>query len=128
MAFKKKHATLNGCISKSRANSDSKLTFSESSFHFLQNKIVFCTLYPRGYTAGGSVPLKPPVSLPAIRRAQRVSYEPIKLLNLLFFAYFVWKWGETLEKLHFFTFGPEQCFYLTHSAWEYLEKVAFGEK
>ena len=42
-----KNAALNGCISRARANSVSKLAFSESSFNSLQNKIVFCTLYPR---------------------------------------------------------------------------------
>ena len=52
----KKKAFLNGCISKARPNSESKLTFSESSFNFLQNSVVFCTLYPRGYTAGGFSP------------------------------------------------------------------------
>ena len=36
------------------ANSVSKLKFSESSFNFLQSSIVCCTLYPHGYTAGGS--------------------------------------------------------------------------
>ena len=40
LVFKKKknNATLNGCISKARANSESKLTFSESSFNFVQNR------------------------------------------------------------------------------------------
>ena len=59
---KTKSATLNGCISKARANLESKLTFSESLFNFLQKRVVFCTLYPRGYTAGA----------PAARRGQRV--------------------------------------------------------
>ena len=36
-----------------------KLTFSESSFNFLQNRVVFCTLYPRGYTGEGSAPYNP---------------------------------------------------------------------
>ena len=64
MAFKKpKHASLNGCISKAGANSESKLTFSESSFNFLQKRVVFCTLYPRGYTE----------PLPVARQAQRVN-------------------------------------------------------
>ena len=39
LAFEKnKNATLKGCILKARANSESKLTFSESSFNFLQNR------------------------------------------------------------------------------------------
>ena len=33
-----------------------KLTFSESSFNFLQNRVVFCTLYPLGYTVEGFAP------------------------------------------------------------------------
>ena len=53
---KKKRATLNGCIWKATVNSESKLTFYASSFNFLQNTVVFCTLYPRGYTTGGSFP------------------------------------------------------------------------
>ena len=53
---KKQNAALNRCISKARVNSESKLTFSESSFNFLQNRVIFCTLYPRGYTAWGSTP------------------------------------------------------------------------
>ena len=47
LAFKKKQTkktTLNGYISKASASSESKLTFSESSFNFLQNRVVFCTL------------------------------------------------------------------------------------
>ena len=61
LALKKttKNATLNGCISKARANSESKLTFSESSLNFLQNRVVFCTLYPHEYTAGGSASYNP---------------------------------------------------------------------
>ena len=100
LAFKKKkNAALNSLISKASVNSKSKLTFSESSFNFLKNRIAFCTLYPPGQD-----------------------------LNLLFFIYFIWKWGETFEKLHFFTFGPKQCFYLTHSAREYFLKLGFKKK
>ena len=59
LAFKKtKNATLNSFIANARANSESKLTFSESSFNFLQIIVVFCTLYPRGYTTGGCAPYK----------------------------------------------------------------------
>ena len=36
-----KNASLNGCISKARANSESKLTFSESSFNYLQYRVGF---------------------------------------------------------------------------------------
>ena len=60
LAFKKKPkktVTLNCCISKARANSELKLT--ESPFNFLQNKVVFCTLYPPGYTAKESAPYNP---------------------------------------------------------------------
>ena len=46
LAFKKetKNKNLNGCIWKARVNSEPKLTFSESSFNFLLNIVVFCTL------------------------------------------------------------------------------------
>ena len=66
--------------------------------------------------------------MPTARRAQRVHDEAAKNLNLLFFVYFIWKWEETFGKLHFFNFGPKQCFYLTHSAREYFEKMAFEKK
>ena len=62
LAFKKttKNATLNGCISKARANSESKLTFSESSFNFRQYRVgSFCTLYPCEYTTGEPAPWNP---------------------------------------------------------------------
>ena len=60
LSFKKtKNATLNGYISNVMVNSESELTFSESSFNFIQNRVVFCTLYPHGYTAGGSTPYNP---------------------------------------------------------------------
>ena len=54
LAFKNsKKGSLNDFISEARTNLESKLTFWESSFNYLQNKVLFCTLYPRGYTAGG---------------------------------------------------------------------------
>ena len=53
---KSKNATLNGCISKARVNSESKPTFTESSINFLPNSVVFPTLYPHGYAAGGPNP------------------------------------------------------------------------
>ena len=40
-------------------------------------------------------PLQPPVPLPAARRTERVNAEPVKVLNLLCFVYFIRKWGET---------------------------------
>ena len=43
LGIKKKNAALNGCISKARANSESKLTFSESSFNFLEKIELFFT-------------------------------------------------------------------------------------
>ena len=52
----------------------------------------------------GLRPLQPPVQLPGAHRAQRVNDEPVKVLDLLFCVYFIWKLGETLEKLHFFHF------------------------
>ena len=47
---KKQKKNLNGYISKTRTNLDSKPIFSESSFNFLQNSIIFCKIYPRGYS------------------------------------------------------------------------------
>ena len=56
-----KHAALNVCIAKARDNSESKLTFSESSFNFLHGT--------------GLHPLQPPVPLPVTRPAQRVNIQ-----------------------------------------------------
>ena len=41
------------------------------SFNFLQKRIVFCTLYARGYTAGGFAPTTPGAA-GAARRAQEL--------------------------------------------------------
>ena len=49
-----KKPNLNGYISKTRAISGSELKFSESSFKFLQNSLVFWSLYPGGYMARDS--------------------------------------------------------------------------
>ena len=72
--------------------------------------------------------VQPPVLLPAARQSQRINDEPVEDLNILFFVFFIWKWQETFKKLHFLTFGPKQCFYLTHSARECFEKLAFKKK
>ena len=44
-----KKPTLDVHISKTKKNSESKFTFSSSSFNFLQNSVMFCVLYPHGY-------------------------------------------------------------------------------
>ena len=62
------------------------------------------------------------------RQAQRVNHEAVEYLNLLLSVNFIWKWGETFYKLQFFTFGPKQCFYLTHSARGYFEKFTLKKK
>ena len=68
---KQKKATLNGCILKARTNSDSKLTFSESSFSFLQSRVVVLHALPIWVHGRGLRPYNP-VQLPAARWAQRV--------------------------------------------------------
>ena len=70
-------------------------------------------------------PLRPLVPLPGPRGAKTVNHEPVKVLILLFFTSFFWEWAESFEKLQFFAFGPKQCFYLTHTARVYFEKLAF---
>ena len=55
----KSNPTLNGYNAKTRTNLKSKLKSSESSLSFLQNSIIFCVLYPRRCTAGGSAPYNP---------------------------------------------------------------------
>ena len=61
LSFKKKtkNASLNGCISKASASAESKQIFSESSFSFLQNSVLFCALYPPGYTTWAPRPTTP---------------------------------------------------------------------
>ena len=88
----------------------------------------FMDALPLRVYSRGLRPLQPPELLSVFRAAQRVNDEPIKVLNLLFFAYFFWNLAEAFEKLQFLTFGPKQCFYLTHSATEYFEKLAFTKK
>ena len=120
--FKKKakNGTLNGCISKARANSESKLTFWESSFNFIQTGLFLArsTTWVHGM---GLLLLQSPVLLPGALLAKRVNDEPVKDFNLFLFVNFIWKWEETFEKVHFITFSPKQCFYLNHSAREYLK-------
>ena len=50
----KSNPTLNGYNAKTRTNLKSKLKSSESSL-----SIIFCVLYPRRSTAGGSAPYNP---------------------------------------------------------------------
>ena len=52
---KTKRLSLNGHISKTRTNSESKLRFSSGSFNVLENCVVFCALYPCKYTTGSSI-------------------------------------------------------------------------
>ena len=78
---------------------------------------------------GGLRPLQPPVPLPATRRAQRVNDEPVKVLNLLFFVYFIFEMRWKFQKTAFFHFWAKaMLFYLTHSAQEYFEKLAFKKQ
>ena len=65
---KTNNATLNGYISKARANSESKPTFSESSFNFLQKRVVFCTSTHIDTRQGAL----PPTTIGAARLAQRI--------------------------------------------------------
>ena len=48
---KTKNPTLNGRISKTRTNLKSNPWFSEGSFNFLYNRVIFCSLYLVGYKA-----------------------------------------------------------------------------
>ena len=74
LAFKKKKTILNNCISRARLNSESKLTFSGSSFNFLQNRIVFLQALPMWVHGWGLCPLQLVVLLPAAHRAWRVKH------------------------------------------------------
>ena len=77
----KKTAHLNGFISKARANSESKLTFLESS---LTRLFFACSIYVG--TRQGGFPGTTPVPLLAAARAQGVNDDPVKDLNFLFFV------------------------------------------
>ena len=52
----KKKTNLNDHIVENRTRLGSRLNFSESSFNFLQNSVIFCAFYPRWYMTGGSAP------------------------------------------------------------------------
>ena len=67
-------------------------------------------------TKWGALSPTTPAPLPAACSANGVNDEPEKKLNVLFFVYFLRVWAETWNRLHFFTFGWKQCFYITHSA------------
>lgn len=45
---KKQNTTLNGQISKTRTNVESKLQFLESLFNFFRSSVIFCAPYPVG--------------------------------------------------------------------------------
>ena len=92
-----KKANLNGHISKTRTNSVSILWFSNSSFTLLQRSVIFRALYPRVYTARGSASYKRRRCCQP-GRVQGADDESGKILNLLFFVYFFWKWAETFSK------------------------------
>ena len=66
--------------------------------------------------------------LPEANQVQRVNGQPLKDSIFLFSIYFILKWGETLEKLHFLIFVSKQYFYLTHLGQEYFEKLVFKKK
>ena len=53
-------------------NLESKLRYSESSFNFLQNSIIFCMCYPNGYMTGGSTPCKPWLPCQQLTRLKRL--------------------------------------------------------
>ena len=83
----KTKTTLKGCISEGRSNLESKLTFSESSFNFLSNRVVFFTLSPRGinyYFVSTQQWALPPTTPAVARRTETVIVEPVKVLILLF--------------------------------------------
>ena len=103
--FKKWHFKknpLNDRISKTRTNSELKLRFSEGSFNFFQNNVIF------------RAPYNP-----------RRRYQPLAgLIGLVMSQEKIWicpflsimKMSRNLKKkLHFFTFGQTQCLYLTYS-------------
>ena len=83
---KQKTAILNGCISKARANSESKLIFSESSFNFLQKSLVFLAAPPIWVHGRGLCPLQPPCRCQRLAVLKELScmYEKSKWINSSF--------------------------------------------
>ena len=69
-----KKATLNDHIWKNKTNLESRQRFSESSFNLLQNNIIFCTLYLRGYTAGRFAPNNPRLHCQRFAELKRLIY------------------------------------------------------
>ena len=96
--------------------------------NFFSKKCCLFDVLTRWVNSRGLHPLQPVVQPPASRRTKRVNGEEVRDFNLLFFVYFICKWRGNFEKLHFFTLRPKQFFYLTHSAREYFEKLAFEKK
>ena len=125
---KTKIPTLNSYISKARANSESKLKFSESSFSFLQNNIVFCTLYPRGYMAGGSALYNPWCRCQQLAVLKEVMMS--ESFEFAVFCLFLLEMRRNFWKTAIFHFwiGQKKCFYLIHSAREYFEKVTLKKQ
>ena len=95
---------------------------------FFFKKCCLLHVLSRWVNSRGLHPLQPAVQPPASRRAKRVNGEEVRDFNLLFFVYFICKWRGNFEKVHFFTLRAKQFFYLTHSAREYFEKLAFRKR
>ena len=113
-------------FSKVRANSEMKITFLKIPFNFIQNSVVFCMLYPRGYTAEGSTTYNPWSCCQVLVRLKElmVSQENFWICS---FCLFYLEMRRNFRKNGFFTFAPKQCFYLNHSTREYVEKLSFKQ-
>lgn len=90
LALKKKNPRkLLGHVSKSRANLESRLTFSESLFNFLQSSITYCVLYSHGYIAENSVSCNPWLCCQQLAGLKRLMISQKRLWICSFFCIFL---------------------------------------
>ena len=81
LILKKSDSTLNGNISKTRRNLESRLRFSKSSFNFVENIVIFCAFYPRGYTAAVFSPYNPRIHCQWLAGRKGLKVQPCKIYN-----------------------------------------------
>ena len=98
-------------ISKTRVNSESKLKFSESSFKFLQNSILFCTFYPRGYTTGASAPYSTWCHCQRLVALKELMMSQEKIW-ICFFCLFLLEMSKNVRKTALFHFSARTMFLL----------------
>ena len=90
---------------------------------YFEKLFVFCTLYPRGYTAGGSAPYNFWCRCQKLASLKELMMSQKKFWTC-FFSSISFGDEQQLSKNCNFSLLGKQCFYLTRSAPEYFEKLA----